>query len=81
MCLVELKVDLSLYAQDNYTVSYRLTNNTTVTTACAQTTMMSCTIGNLSCPGCSYVVIVTAYSGLEQNQAQNIGNTSWFNVY
>ena len=65
-----------LYFKDNYTVSYGQASSTTVTTACAQITVISCKIGSLSCPGCSYLVIVTAYSGLERNQAQNVGNTS-----
>ena len=71
------------YFQDNYTVSYRLASGTSVTTACSQITVMSCTIGSLTSPGGSYVVIVTANSQLEQNQAQNVGNPSQnlFTIY
>ena len=53
-------------------------NSTTTVVGCTQITVMNCTVGRLSVPGGGYIVIVTAYSGLEQNQAQNFGNTSLY---
>ena len=53
-------------------------NSTTTVVGCTQITVMNCIFGGLSVPGGGYIVIVTAYSGLEQNQAQNFGNTGLY---